>query len=105
MIENLKDYMTEEEKRQIDALLDRAEERRRRKQADSNKQRFLFLKCQCECYEGMMQQNQEEQKKMDAEEAIQKMLRQICDFCRKHRACYWEGGMEREGEVDEDLPF
>lgn len=105
--ENLKNYMTEEEQRQVDCILERAQERMRRKQATSNGQQFLFLKCQCECYEGMMRQAQdhEHQEEFDFKEDIQKMLRQICDFCRKHRACLWEGGMEREGEVDEDLPF
>lgn len=105
MKENLKDYMTEDEKRQIDALLDRAQERMRRKQGFGKEHQFLFLNCQCECYEGMMHQDCEHQERCDAEEDIQNVLRQICDFCRKHRACLWEGGMEREGEVDEDLPF
>lgn len=103
MRENLKDYMTEDEQRQIDVLLERAQERMRKKQTASHEHQFLFLGCQCECYEGMVQQNQENPKKVDFEEDIQTLLQQICDFCKWHRACFREG--EMEGEVDEDLPF
>ena len=105
MGENLKDYMTDEEKRQVDILLERAQKRMRKKQAASHEHQFLFLGCQCESYKGMMQQNQEEQKKVDIEEDIQKLLHQVCEFCMRHQVCFREGGMEDEGEVDEDLPF
>lgn len=102
MRENLKNYMTTEEQRQVDSILERAQERMRKKQAASHEHQFLFLGCQCECYEGMVQQDQE---KIDFQEDIQALLQQICDFCKRHRACFREGEMEREGEVDEDLPF
>lgn len=103
MRENLKNYMTEEEQRQIDVLLNRAKKRMRERQVSNQEHQFLFMGCQCECYEGMMQQNQEKQKKADFEEDIQKLLNQICGFCKKHRGCFRESEMEGEGE--DDLPF
>ena len=103
MGENLKDYMTNEEKRQVDILLERAQKRMRKKQAARQEQQFLFLGCQCECYEGMVQQNQEHQERCDFEEDVQRLLHQVCDFCKRHQGCFREG--EMEGEVDEDLPF
>lgn len=104
MRENLKNYMTTEEQRQVDSILERAQERMRKKQAARHEHQFLFLGCQCECYEGMMQQNREYQERCDFEGDIQKLLQQICVFCKQHRICFREGEME-EGEVDEDLPF
>lgn len=103
MSENLKDYMTEEEQQQVDALLTRAEKRMRKKQATGHEHQFLFLGCQCECYQTMVQQNQEHQEKIDFGKDIQELLWQICHFCKRHRGCFREGRME--GEVDEDLPF
>ena len=105
MGENLKDYMTDAEKRQVDILLERAQKRMREKQVASHEHQFLFMNCQCECYEGMVQQNQEKTKKVDFEEDIQTLLQQICEFCKRHRACFREGGKEEKEEVDEDLPF
>ena len=105
MRENLKNYMTEEEQRQVDSILERAQKRMRKKQVSSHEHQFLFLGCQCECYEGMVQQDQEHQEKIDFEDDIQKLLAQICEFCKRHRACFRERGKKEEGEVDEDLPF
>ncbi len=106
MRENLKDYMTEEEQRQIDVLLGKAKERMRKRQVANQEHQFLFLGCQCECYGEMMLQNQEKQKKADFEEDIQKLLKQICGFCKRHRGCFREGeGEEGEGEDEEELPF
>lgn len=103
MRENLKNYMTTEEQRQVDSILEKAQERMRKKQVASHEHQFLFLGCQCECYQTMVQQNQEHQERCDIEEDIQRLLQQVCDFCKRHRICFREG--EKEGEVDEDLPF
>lgn len=105
MGENLKNYMTHEEQRQVDSILKRAEERMRKKQYFGSEHQFLFFGCQCGCYEKMERQNQEHQEKIDFGRDVQKLLRQLCGFCRQQGACLWEGGMEGEGELDEDLPF
>lgn len=106
MEENLKDYMTEEERQQVDAILGKAGERMRAAQISRQEQQFLFLGCQCECYQEMTRQNQKGQEKVDFEEDIQQLLQQICDFCKRHRACFRreEEKKEREGE-DDELPF
>lgn len=101
MSENLKSYMTEQEQRQIDIILKRAQKRMREKQAVSYEHQFLFLSCQYDCYEEMAQRNQEHQ--IDSPDDFLKLMRQVCDFCKRHRACSREGGIE-EG-IDEDLPF
>lgn len=105
MRENLKDYMTAEEQRQVDSILERAQGRMRKKQAARHEHQFLFLGCQCECYGGMGQQEWEQQERCDFEEDVQGLLAQICDFCKRHRSCFRENGVKEEGEVDEDLPF
>lgn len=107
MRDNLRDYMTEAEKQQVDALLEKARERMRNKQLSSQEQQFLFLGCQCEYYKGMLRQNQENQQKIDFEEDVQKLLNQICDFCKRHRSCFRkeEAKEGRKGEEDDELPF
>ena len=104
MENNLKDYMTEEEKQQVDAIMERAEERLRNKKIPSQEQQFLFLGCQCECY-GTMRQNQEGRQKIDFAEDIQTLLQQICEFCKRHRACFRKEEEEKEKEGEDELPF
>ena len=106
MSENLKNYMTEEEQQQIDALLERARKRMRTEQISKQEHQFLFLGCQCECY-GTMRQNEEGRQKIDFADDIQTLLQQICEFCKRHRACFRreEENEEREGEEDDELPF
>ena len=103
MSNNLKDYMTEEEKKQVDSILETAQERMRAEQISRQDQQFLFLGCQCECY-GTMRQNQEGRQKSNFADDIQTLLQQICEFCKRHRACFRKEG-EEEREEDDELPF
>lgn len=105
MQENLKNYMTEEELQQMDALLDKARKRMRAEQISRHEQQFLFLGCQCECYGTMQRQNQENRQKIDFSEDIQKLLDQICEFCKRHRACFRREEENEEREGEEELPF
>lgn len=105
MEENLRDYMTDEEREMVDALLDKAQARMYKKQAASREHQFLFLGCQCECHEGMVQQKQDGKRKADFETDLQQLLQQICDFCKRHRICFGEREMAGEREEDDDLPF
>lgn len=110
------EFMTEEEKQQMaETLIKRAEVRKRKREYACGEHQFLFLGCQCECHEGMVQQKQENQRKISFESDLQQLLQQICDFCKRHRVCFVDGSTEEEGEKDEkgkdekekdeDLPF
>lgn len=103
MVENLKKYMTEDEKRQIDGILEKATERMGKKQDVGQNTQFLYLKCQCECAEALMHQNRDEKGQVDMEEDIQTLLKQICEFCKKNGGCYWDEQMEKWRE--NELPF
>lgn len=97
--------MTEDEQRQIDALLNQAQERMRRKKYAYEEHQYLFLGCQCKCHEGLMQEKRERQKKDDFETDFQQMLSQICNFCKKHQRCFQCRKDEEGGEEEEELPF
>lgn len=103
---NLKDameFMTEAEKRELVTLLAKAEARERKQENVCEEHQFLFMGCKCECYGEMMQQNQENPKKVNFEDDVQKLLQQICNFCKKYRICFRENG--KEGEEEGELPF
>ena len=55
---DLKDYLTGEERRQMDALLAKAEKRMKEKGEDGCSEQILLMACQCKCKQ-MMQKEEE----------------------------------------------
>ena len=80
---DLKDYLTGEERRQMDALLAKAEKRMKEKGEDGCSEQILLMACQCKCKQ-MMQK--EEEKEM-FEEEVRKIFASICTFCKGHDLC------------------
>ena len=50
---DLKDYLTGEERRQMDALLAKAEKRMKEKGEDGCSEQILLMACQCKCKQMM----------------------------------------------------
>lgn len=97
------DFLTPEEREQINSLMAKAAERMRKsreKSPDRESCQFLFLRCQQECRKQM---EQKEQAKEELEQDIEILLNQICTFCRKH--CLPVCGKEDSSEEEEELPF
>lgn len=97
MSENLRDYMTEGEKQQMDQLLDQAHKRKQQRQQANA---YLLLKCQCEVYE----QIPENRKKLGGGcmAGMQELLAMVCHFCKDHGCCVCREWEERE---EDELPF
>lgn len=93
MGQNLNDYLTGEERRQMDALLAKAEERMKEKGEEGCSGQLLLMACQCKCKQ-MMQK--EEEKEM-FEEEVRKIFASICTFCKGHDLC--------QEYCVEELPF
>ena len=96
------EYLTDDEKKQIDELMKKADERRKKKMEDDASQHFLMLDCQCMCMK--MQEKEGEQDVASAcFELMQQFLKMVCNFCREH-GCH-ECHKDKEFTGDEELPF
>lgn len=78
---NLKDYLTGEERRQMDKLLEKAEERMKEEGEGYNGQ-LIIMACHCECGEI----NQKEERDNFPND-MENLLVQICNFCKGHNMC------------------
>lgn len=113
---NMRNYMTAEEQAQMDALLERAMARKaRREEAATGSMRLQYFECQCGCMRKMSEDDKEKKKEPGEEECfeIERLLREICNFCLNHDLCQCQHHRERRekermeqemGELD-DLPF
>ena len=106
MKEELRNYLTPIELKQLDSLIEKAEERREldkgKGDADAAGKCFLLLKCQCECAKCMA--DEEAVKiEIDLKDDLGKILQKICQFCRQHGSyiCCKAGCSPDE----EELPF
>lgn len=90
---NLKDYLTGEENRQLDALLAKAEARMKEKGGESYNEQFLLMTCQCRCKQVL----EKEEEKERFEEEVKKIFTNICAFCKGHDMC--------PEYCQEELPF
>lgn len=90
---NLRDFLTGDEKRQMDALLAKAETRMKEKGKEGCRGQFIMMACQCECE----QINQKEEERDNFPNDMENLLRQICDFCKRHYMC--------PEYCQEELPF
>lgn len=102
---NEMDFLTPEEKEQMQSLMAKAAERMRkseRNNSDNESHQFLFLHCQCECRKQM---ERKEQIKEEFAQDVRTLLDQICTFCRKHGfpMCKREASGDEEDELP--LPF
>lgn len=99
------EYLTSDEKKQIDELMNKAEERRRKKMEDDASNHFLLLDCQCLCMKKMQEKEGERAQDMpsDCFERMQEFLKMLCNFCREHRCCEYHKNKESVG--NEELPF
>lgn len=81
---DLKDFLTGEERRQMDALLAKAEARMKEKGEDGycNRQ-LLLMTCQCKCKQVL----EKEEEKERFENDIRKLFVNICAFCKGHDMC------------------
>lgn len=95
---DFREFLTHEERELMDALVKKAEERKRKEEEVYSRQ-YIMLECQCGCLKHM---DEGKRKEPDSYEDMQELLSLICDFCRKH------GGIchrDREDEGDDELPF
>lgn len=76
------EFLTPEEKRQLETLMEKAAERENKQVSASGGNRFLLMKCQVDCLRQM-----EGAEQMDVSgdiDSMQKILKAICKFCREH---------------------
>lgn len=98
------DFLTPDEREQINSLMAKAAERMKKSRERSSAKeshQFLFLHCQQDCRRHL---EQKEQASEELEHDIELLLNQICTFCRKHclPLCEKDGAEE---EDEEELPF
>ncbi len=93
MGKNLNDYLTGDERRQMDKLLERAEERMRENGEEVCSEQILLMACQCKCRQMM----QKEEEKERFEEEVKRIFTNICAFCKGHDLC--------PEYCQEELPF
>lgn len=98
------DFLTPEEKEQMQSLMAKAAERMRKSKEETSNEshQLLFLHCQCECRKQM---ERKEQIKEEFSQDVRTLLDQICTFCRKHGfpVCKRESSGDEEDELP--LPF
>ncbi len=85
MSQDLNDYLTGEERRQMDALLKKAECRKQEKEGEGKSQQVMFMECQIGCVQenGKEQTQQRDNFSCDLEH----LLGQICEFSKKYNVC------------------
>lgn len=119
MSENLRNYLSMDEQEQIDALIGKALHRKEKKKASAGQKQFQFFTCQCVGMEETEGDEDAEIGELLEEEAcfefeIERLLREICEFCLKHGLCqcaWHERNVRKKKEcpgtaaMDEELPF
>ena len=90
---DLRDFLTSEERRQMDALLAKAEARMKEKGEESYNEQFLLMTCQCKCRQVL----EKEEEKERFESGVKKIFSDICNFCKGHDLC--------PEYCQEELPF
>ena len=99
------EFLTLEERKQMDDLMRKADERRKKKMEDDAAKHFLILDCQYTCLKHMQKKEGEQAWAVpsDCFELMQQFLKLICIFCREH-GCH-ECHKKEELTGDEELPF
>lgn len=91
---DLRDFLTGEEKRQLDKLLEKAEERMREKGEEGCSEQILLMACQC-CKCKQVLEKEEEKERFES--GVKKIFSDICNFCKGHDLC--------PEYCQEELPF
>ena len=92
---NLREYLTGEERRQMDALIMIATARRELRGDRGCSGQFFMAGCQCGCgHDAKKQHGEDDGLPTD----MAKLFGEICDFCQKYGMCPIDCG-------DEELPF
>lgn len=99
------EFLTPEERKQMDDLMRKADERRKNKMEDDASKHFFLLDCQCMCLKHMQEKEGEQAQAVpsDCFELMQQFLKLICNFCREHGCC--ECHKDKESVGDEEWPF
>lgn len=114
MNSDIKDYLSREEQEQMDDLIQRAKQRKERRKAAANgEMRFQYFQCQCNCINEPEDEDENERSWKETSRDLEKLLREICQFCLKYGLCQCQVYQEKrekkrkEAETlfDEDLPF
>lgn len=111
MEEEMKKYLSDDEKMQLDALMKKAERRKEQGENAGESGCYLNFRFIIECGIGERPGGQKDAGKHedikgpsdDMEEFydFQKLLRQVCEFCKKYDQCMeCRKGKEEEEEVD-----
>lgn len=96
------DYLTAEEKQQIEGLMQKAAERRKKSKGETSEE-VSFLYFQCRAENG--KKADETVQRADYEDDLENVLEQVCGFCQKYKFC---DSRKKCGEYlpeDEELPF
>lgn len=111
--ENLRNFMSKDEKNQMDAMIARAVRRKeRRQEAASGLKRFQYFEYRCGDAAG--KKTDTDRKELWKEEyfeiEIERLLKEICGLCIKHGMCQCACQQERTEDeyldaADEELPF
>lgn len=100
------DYLTAEEKQQMEKLMKKAAERRKkgREKTDSADEAVSFLYVQCE-YERKQTDEKAAREKAEYEADLRNLADQVCSFFQRYGYCSICGRYKEDEEVDEELPF
>lgn len=114
MDENLRNFMSKEERAQMDALVARAARRKeRRKEAAMGSRRIQFFKCECGRVGEMEEKDDvdEEECKEDFYGGMDRLLMEICGFCLRYGLCRHICPQEERKSIEcmeaaeEEFPF
>lgn len=101
---DLNNYLTREEREQMEGLMKNAAERRRQdKGKPADEVTFLFMQMQYKCREQLDGELIGRGEDFDAD--LENVTEQLCKFCQKYRLC---DSRKKCGEYmaeDEELPF
>lgn len=102
-MEKMNGYLTVEEKRQMEEIMQRAAERMKNSRGEKDgAMEFLLLHCQCESKKQMEAENSEAE---EYEADVRRLLEQACSFCRRRNYGICNRNKEESEKVDKELPF
>lgn len=97
------EFLTPDERKQIDELMKKAYARRKKKMVDDASKHFLMLDCQCMCLKHVQEKEGKQDVALGCFELMKELLKAICEFCREHDCCVCQKNEDRRR--DEELPF
>lgn len=100
----LNDYLTVEEKEQMEGLMKKAAERRKKSKGGAGEEMsFLYVQCQ---YESRKEADEEtDKKRADFDAELRSLMNQVCGFCQRHGYCGICSRYKEDEKIDEGLPF